>query len=916
MDIIVGENSGDDFTTVNAAFAEVLKMGTLSELVHIKMRESDAIFIPNQKININGITTTAQNKIVLSLYDTYSDKNRIDSNAVLKPAAGLGDLFQIRNGCNHIEFKDFNALLESSCSLFADYRTAVDASSKILVSRIYNNLVNGATANRIFTASSVAPSKSILIENCNFKASSHGITGSNTTRDAVQVVNTKTHSTRGSNSGTHGMRYVEVNKTYSAGFGGASGYLNYLDLAPASADYAADDRSGSSSTLDNVALSAAYADADNENWFYATNSPLEGGAADGSNVAFMRPTPVASSPVLSGTISVESKTDTGFTVRARSDIEATAQVVITTPAATQPTDAAFDASALKATSTGTEDVLIAVTGQQAFTDYKIHLRFKPEAGNSSYYTLDVKTTPVAPSITSINGGNPLIPGVQFEIIGTGFTGHEAADIGGTAQTSFTVVSDTKVTAVAVRPNDLDNNVSGTLNVGGGTGSVTFISGAGWGSAVISTLASENLLPVTPALELGDKVYHESQNLDLNVYADGSYLLNSTNATEQVAVDIFRNGAWLDRQTVTLTSTGQSTNTAPVINSATTVNITAGQTLTYTATATDADAGDTVTLSYNDLPPGATVSSGTVTWVTAESTQSSTAVFNVVATDQSGATATQQVTVNIAATASQNTSPQLPADAVLNVIAGQTTTFTPQGTDTDGDPLTYTISAHPSYVSILNGIVQIAPPAGLSVQASFTLNVSDGKGGVDTQLVSMNITPPSNGGTVDNVAPVITLYGGTTEITLGQPFVEPVAAVSDNVGLADSTILKRTNYVEGQTGDFFIVYYGPTDTAGNQATPAVFEFTVKPIEGEEPKLAGISIDLIGPDEQPLSEARVNTRVLDASRNEVIPMASAFTNANGKLAVNSTSLNDGSTYYLEVHWPDGTYNGYTLVGRVLQ
>lgn len=164
---------------------------------------------------------------------------------------------------------------------------------------------------------------------------------------------------------------------------------------------------------------------------------------------------------------------------------------------------------------------------------------------------------------------------------------------------------------------------------------------------------------------------------------------------------------------------------------------------------------------------------------------------------------------------------------------------------------------------------------------------------------------------DTQKPNILLTGGKTEYVLGEDIEYPVATVVDDRELNSSEILTKTNYVEGKAGDFYVVYYGPEDMAGNTADPVVFDFSVRLPQ----QIAAFDLELIGSDRTPFANESIALRVLNANQEELIPATQVTTTSDGKVTVESTAFKSGDALYAEVHFSDSTYAGYPAVARPL-
>lgn len=199
------------------------------------------------------------------------------------------------------------------------------------------------------------------------------------------------------------------------------------------------------------------------------------------------------------------------------------------------------------------------------------------------------------------------------------------------------------------------------------------------------------------------------------------------------------------------------NAAPVITSlvASPATVSSGGTLTLTATATDANAGDVLTVAWT-APSGtfASASSLSTTWMAPSSTGSVPLTLTV--TDSKGASVTVTLAVQVRAqngsaevNVSLNTWPQVSSvNASSNTVdVGESTSVMASVTDADGDALTYTWSSscegtwtHGNSASAI--FTPTVRPAGDGSCAAcpLVLSVQDGQGGSTTGTLTICVGP--------------------------------------------------------------------------------------------------------------------------------------------------------------------------------
>ena len=240
-----------------------------------------------------------------------------------------------------------------------------------------------------------------------------------------------------------------------------------------------------------------------------------------------------------------------------------------------------------------------------------------------------------------------------------------------------------------------------------------------------------------------------------VRADGTYTYTPNanfNGTDSFVVRVSDGKG--GTTTVTINVTVTPVNDAPVATSPA-VTTAEDTPVNGTITATDAD-GDPLTYTTTIPPANGTVvvrPDGTYTY-TPNANFNGTDSFVVTVSDGKGGTTT--VTINVTVTA-VNDAPV--ATTPVNVtttknipVSGKVT-----ATDVDGDPLTYTAGTPPTNGTVVvnpDGTFTYTPNNNYSGTDSFTVVVSDGKGGTTTITVNVNIAPT-------NVAPVVTAPAITT-----------------------------------------------------------------------------------------------------------------------------------------------------------
>ena len=173
------------------------------------------------------------------------------------------------------------------------------------------------------------------------------------------------------------------------------------------------------------------------------------------------------------------------------------------------------------------------------------------------------------------------------------------------------------------------------------------------------------------------------------------------------------------------------------------------------TATDAE-NDSLTYSMTGAPSGASLS-GTVFSYTPSydvAPSGGSTGFNVTfkVTDSKGASDSQVVTITVN---NKNRAPVLSAIGSKSVTEGDTLVITLAASDADGDSVTFSVSGAPAGASLSGNRFTYTPAvgtvtSGTSLNIGATFSVTDGKGGSDSEAVTVRVDkkavtePPPSG----------------------------------------------------------------------------------------------------------------------------------------------------------------------------
>jgi len=85
----------------------------------------------------------------------------------------------------------------------------------------------------------------------------------------------------------------------------------------------------------------------------------------------------------------------------------------------------------------------------------------------------------------------------------------------------------------------------------------------------------------------------------------------------------------------------------------------------------------------------------------------------------------------------NKPPKITSTAAVACTTGKTLTLTLTATDADNDPISFTVSGQPNWVTYVNGVLTLKPLTG-STNGSARVIASDGKGGADTVNIALTV----------------------------------------------------------------------------------------------------------------------------------------------------------------------------------
>jgi ELWxxDGT repeat protein len=297
-------------------------------------------------------------------------------------------------------------------------------------------------------------------------------------------------------------------------------------------------------------------------------------------------------------------------------------------------------------------------------------------------------------------------------------------------------------------------------------------------------------------------------------------------------------------TVTITVTAAPVvNQAPTLNAIGTQTVDEGQPLSFTATASDPNAGQTLTFSLANgtsglVPAGASINptTGAFTWTPTEAQGPGPFTFDVVVTDNGSPSLSDRETITVTV-GEVNQAPTLDPIAAQTVTAGQVLSFTAVGSDNDvpANSLTYSLQGTVPVGASLDpntGAFTWTPTADQVGSHSLTLRVTDN--GSPTlfaeQVVSITVEA------IPNQAPTLNAIGNQT-ISEHLPFTFTATATDADAGqtltfsLANGTsgLVPAGASINPTTGLFS---WTPTESQG----PGTFTFDVVVTDNGSPTLS--------------------------------------------------------------------------------
>jgi RHS repeat-associated protein len=304
-------------------------------------------------------------------------------------------------------------------------------------------------------------------------------------------------------------------------------------------------------------------------------------------------------------------------------------------------------------------------------------------------------------------------------------------------------------------------------------------------------------------------------------------------------------------------------------------------------------------------------------------------------DGKGGEVAQTYTLNIVES-STNQAPLITSTPETNITLGETYEYQVEATDPNNDPLSYSLIDSPDGMKI-DEFGKITWNSTAIGEFTLSIEVSDGKGGVDTQVYNLKVV---NDIPLDTEAPKVNLGFNGTVFKLGETINLQIQGF-DNVGLADldlsfngsslalnpdlavNGLINNTSLTLNTTGVFEVVAKA-TDLAGNIDTETLSVRVLDPNDTSAP-IAQLDISDFDPlnlviREKTEIKGTINDENLEFYRVEIAPVslinlsnpgekdpdyitiAEGTENIDGVLATIDPALYRNDNYFVRIYAQD--------------
>lgn len=187
---------------------------------------------------------------------------------------------------------------------------------------------------------------------------------------------------------------------------------------------------------------------------------------------------------------------------------------------------------------------------------------------------------------------------------------------------------------------------------------------------------------------------------------------------------------------------------PVISGTPATTDVAGQAYSFTPSASG-PRGYTLTFSISGKPAWASFNTATGQLAGTPTSAGSFADIKISVSDGLAKASLSPFTITVSSPLNTNTAPTISGTPATTDIAGTAYTFTPTASDTDGDPLSFSVQNAPSWAifSIATGTLSGTPvAANVGTYSNIVISVSDGHTSVALPAFSISVSQPATSGT--------------------------------------------------------------------------------------------------------------------------------------------------------------------------
>jgi hypothetical protein len=237
----------------------------------------------------------------------------------------------------------------------------------------------------------------------------------------------------------------------------------------------------------------------------------------------------------------------------------------------------------------------------------------------------------------------------------------------------------------------------------------------------------------------------------------------------ISVSDGKNSASIGPFSISVTAAPHA-NTPPVISGTPATSVVAGQTYTFSPSASDAD-GNTLSFTIANKPAWASFSSTTGKLTGTPTTADIKSYANIVITVSDGQTTASLAPFAIAVSAAPDQAPTISGSPATTDVAGTAYSFTPSAADPDGTPLTFAIKNTPTWASFntSTGALTGTPSSTQTgTYSNILISVGDGTLSASLPAFAITVSSPPGGSQPPPAGPTIS---GTpsTSVTAGSAY---------------------------------------------------------------------------------------------------------------------------------------------------